>query len=107
MVYLLAYVALTENTARLPASAFDVVTLSAAFNAAVGSVYLCVADFHDVAVLPVLEALGGLHDFTYLARRPIHAIQGLLKKLPGCLYWQPEGRLLHATIDLPDVDYSI
>ena len=60
---LLAYVVLTENTARLPGTAFGFVTLCAAFNAASAS--LCVAVFRDVAGLPALEALGGLHDFTY------------------------------------------
>ena len=81
-------------------------TLCAAFNAASAS--LCVAVFRDVAGLPALEALGGLHDFTYLAARPKHADRGLLKKLSGCLYLKSEGRLLHvAIIDLPDIDYSI
>ena len=70
-------------------------------------VFPAVAVFRDVAVLIALEALGGLYDFTYLAARPIHTDRGLLKKLPGCLYWQPEDRLLHAAIGLPDVDYSI
>ena len=51
-----------------------------------------------MAVLPALEALGRLHGFTYLAARPIHADRGLLKKFSGCLYWNPEGRLLHAAI---------
>ena len=68
-----------QSTARLPA--FGFVALCAPFNAAVGSVYLCVSVFRDVAVLSALEALGGLHDFTYLAARPIHADRGFLKQL--------------------------
>ena len=87
-------------------TAFSFVALCAA-KAAVGSVYLCVAVFRDVTVLPALEAHRLLHAFTYLAARPIHADRKLLKKLPGYLYWQRDDRLLHAVIDLPDVEYSI
>ena len=85
VVYLLASVILTENTARLPGSAVCFVALRAAFNAAVGSVYLCVSVFRDVAVLPALKALGRLYELTYLAAGPIHADRELLKKLPSCL----------------------
>ena len=63
VVCLLTYVVLTENTARLPGTSFGFVALCVAFNGAVGSVYFCVAVFRDVAVLPALEALGGLHVF--------------------------------------------
>ena len=65
MVGLVAYVVLTENIARFHTTAFYFVVLCAVFNAAVGSVYLCVADFHDVDIFPALEALGGLHNHVF------------------------------------------
>ena len=80
MVYRLAYVVI-KNTARLPDTAFGFVAHCAAFNVVVGSVKLCVAVFHNLAVLPALEALGGFYNFTYLAA---YAVRELLKKLSGC-----------------------
>ena len=60
-----------------------------------------------MTILPTLEAVGRLHDFTYLAARPINTIRGLHKKLLGYLYWQPNNRLLHTAIGLPNVEYCI